>query len=157
MSTREELILREMNYCQHYSPRGGMSSVDQWCKAGVSLLSLKQSLQRQRSLHQESKDKFFLRPCIGGKQISNASLICKEWIPRTREMGEARADELEVFLKHQEATGLLIMSWRDSLGCDKQEAVECPVCKGRLHLSQSGHNGHVHATCETENCVSWVE
>lgn len=40
---------------------------------------------------------------------------------------------------------------------NRREVVECPVCKGRLHLSQSSFNGHVHGKCETEGCVSWME
>jgi hypothetical protein len=40
---------------------------------------------------------------------------------------------------------------------DRREVVECPICKGRLHLSQSAYNGHVHGHCETEGCVSWME
>lgn len=40
---------------------------------------------------------------------------------------------------------------------DRYEVVECPVCKGRLHLSQSAYNGHVHGKCDTDNCVSWME
>lgn len=40
---------------------------------------------------------------------------------------------------------------------DRHEAIECPICKGRLHLSQSAYNGHVHGKCETEGCVSWME
>ncbi len=40
---------------------------------------------------------------------------------------------------------------------DRSEVVECPVCKGRLHLSQSAYNGHVAGVCDTEGCVSWME
>lgn len=40
---------------------------------------------------------------------------------------------------------------------DRREVVECPICKGRLHLSQSSYNGHVHGKCETDKCVSWME
>ena len=40
---------------------------------------------------------------------------------------------------------------------DRSEVVECPVCHGQLHLSQSSHNGHVHGQCETTGCVSWME
>lgn len=35
--------------------------------------------------------------------------------------------------------------------------VECPVCKGRLHVSHAAYNGHVHGKCETAGCVSWME
>ncbi len=37
------------------------------------------------------------------------------------------------------------------------EVVECPACKGRLHLSIAAYNGHVHGRCETDGCVSWME
>lgn len=40
---------------------------------------------------------------------------------------------------------------------DRHEIVECPICKGRLHLSQSSFNGHCHGHCETDGCVSWME
>lgn len=40
---------------------------------------------------------------------------------------------------------------------DRREVIECPVCKGRLHLGQSAYNGHVHGKCETADCVSWME
>lgn len=40
---------------------------------------------------------------------------------------------------------------------DRREVVECPVCKGRLHLYQSALNGHCHGKCETDGCVSWME
>jgi hypothetical protein len=34
---------------------------------------------------------------------------------------------------------------------------ECPVCKGKLHMSHAAYNGHCHGSCETENCLSWME
>lgn len=39
----------------------------------------------------------------------------------------------------------------------RSEVVECPICQGKLHLSQSPYNGHAHAVCETENCVRIME
>lgn len=40
---------------------------------------------------------------------------------------------------------------------DRSEAVQCPICSGRLHLSQSAYNGHVHGHCETDGCLQWME
>ncbi len=40
---------------------------------------------------------------------------------------------------------------------DRREVIECPVCKGKLHLAQSCYNGHVRGKCETKGCVSWME
>ena len=35
----------------------------------------------------------------------------------------------------------------------------CPVCKidGALHFSRSSYNGHIHAACDTADCVRWME
>lgn len=37
--------------------------------------------------------------------------------------------------------------------------IDCPACKGvkTLHFRRSGYNGHVHAICETKDCVCWME
>ena len=40
---------------------------------------------------------------------------------------------------------------------DRRDVLECPICKGKLHVSQSSYNGHVHGKCETDGCVSWME
>ncbi|MBT2299214.1 hypothetical protein J7E70_01930 [Variovorax paradoxus] len=40
---------------------------------------------------------------------------------------------------------------------DRAEVVVCPICNGKLHLSQSALNGHVHGRCETDGCISWME
>jgi len=51
-----------------------------------------------------------------------------------------------------------IADWRRAhKGKSAREVIECPACKGRLHLSIAACNGHVHGKCETEGCVSWRE
>ena len=37
--------------------------------------------------------------------------------------------------------------------------IPCPVCGGEnaLRFSRAGYNGHIHAACTTEGCVSWME
>lgn len=51
-----------------------------------------------------------------------------------------------------------IAPWRAKhKGKSATEVVECPACKGRLHLSIAAYNGHVHGQCESNNCVSWME
>lgn len=37
-------------------------------------------------------------------------------------------------------------------------ALQCPVCNnGLLRFSVARSNGHVHASCTTRLCVSWIE
>lgn len=51
-----------------------------------------------------------------------------------------------------------IADWRKQhKGKSHAEVVECPVCKGRLHLTIAACNGHVHGRCETDSCVAWME
>lgn len=35
--------------------------------------------------------------------------------------------------------------------------VECPQCKGKLHYSIAGSNGHLWGNCETADCLSWMQ
>ena len=35
--------------------------------------------------------------------------------------------------------------------------IECPLCKGKLHVSHAGSNNHVHGRCETPDCLAWIE
>jgi hypothetical protein len=48
-------------------------------------------------------------------------------------------------------------TWKKTNRVAKQEVIECPACKGRLHLTQAAYNGHVWGKCETADCVSWME
>lgn len=34
----------------------------------------------------------------------------------------------------------------------------CPICQtGKLHYVRNPSNGHMHASCETKDCVRWSE
>ena len=43
---------------------------------------------------------------------------------------------------------------KEHKGKDRQGIEECPVCKGKLHMSHAKYNGHCHGQCETEGCLS---
>jgi hypothetical protein len=45
----------------------------------------------------------------------------------------------------------------DHKGKDWQGSEECPICQGRLLLSHSKTLGHVAGSCETSNCLNWME
>lgn len=75
-------------------------------------------------------------------------------------MGEARADGFESAMRQMRLVGPVVSKWRTWTKKNrvaKQEVVECPACKGRLHLSQAAYNGHVWGKCETADCVEWME
>jgi hypothetical protein len=126
--------------CKHHSkakggkPRGGL---DTYCVLGL-----------------EIKTPFGI--CIGGHECKGAH-PCEKWERRTREMGEARADRSEKAITQMMLVGPAVAEWRNKKPIGKAEIIECPACKGRLHLSQAASNGHVHGKCETADCVSWME
>lgn len=37
--------------------------------------------------------------------------------------------------------------------------INCPVCSAArsLNFSRSSYNGHIHAKCDSDDCVSWME
>jgi hypothetical protein len=48
----------------------------------------------------------------------------------------------------------------DKHGLDRgyQGLMDCPICgTGKLHYSCANSNGHIHAKCDSGNCVSWME
>lgn len=151
MKSREETIAFEMNYCQHY---GRGKGADMICKAGVDLKTM------QRVEVPEGKQRVKWGPCIGGHLLPNPQEHCVHWIRRTREMGEKRADAHAKSMLLFEKVMPVVDKWRtwtDSNPVSKIETINCPACGGKLHLSQSSYNGHVHGKCETPDCVAWME
>jgi hypothetical protein len=70
--------------------------------------------------------------------------------------------EDELHIKEVMARMDLIMAavrpFRDAnKGKSARGLIECPVCKGKLHLQIAACNGHVWGKCETEGCMSWME
>jgi hypothetical protein len=72
------------------------------------------------------------------------------------EIAEEEADIRRLVLR-MKTISPFINAWRNKPPKGKQEVIECPVCKGKLHLSQAAYNGHVHAHCETANCINFME
>lgn len=172
---REETIASQMQYCQHYDPSGvtmiGGKKPHGHCKSGVNYLD-----QFGRAPVEETEQHkaaglggyypsagIFRRMCCtdGGKRSEAEQLVmCPSWLRSTREQGEERADEIDKAMNQMRIVGQFLKGWRTWTKKNrvaKTEVVECPICKGRLHLSQAAYNGHVHGNCETAECVSWME
>lgn len=109
------------------------------CKAGVSYDSFDGVL-----------------PCI---TVADARLCEKYQDPTPEQIAESKAAH-DASMERFRTVMMGIRGWRTWTKKNrvaKQEVIECPACKGRLHLSQAAYNGHVHGQCETKGCVSWME
>lgn len=149
MTAREKHIAFYRNYCSHYTRGEGANMV---CLAGHDLTKVKRVPAGNKGIK--------WGPCIEGHTLSKPTEHCPDWSRRTQEEGEKYADEVEADNKRIEVISLVVTKWRtwtEKNRVAKQEVIECPVCKGRLHLSQSACNGHVWGRCETKDCVSWME
>lgn len=84
---------------------------------------------------------------------------CPFYKEPTDEQVQEHRKELDAAFKQTVVALKVASDWRvkPKPKTDRHEVVECPVCKGKLHLHQSAYNGHVHGRCETEGCVSWME
>jgi hypothetical protein len=146
MKSREQRIAFEMNYCQHY---GRGKGADMVCSAGMDLKVTQQVAVGEKKIK--------WGPCIEGHTLANPLQYCPHWLRRTREQGEKRADAIEKSIRMMEVVMPTVEVWRNKPPIGKAEVIECPECKGKLHLSQAAYNGHVFAKCETPGCVSWME
>ena len=84
---------------------------------------------------------------------------CPHYAEPDDETVQRDREEMDASLERTFAAITVASAWRvkPKPAADRREVVECPICKGRLHLSQSAYNGHVHGKCETDGCVAWME
>lgn len=145
--SRESHIEFYRNYCVNYAPKPGSLGSD-YCALG---LGASDAMDRARKAGQPN-----MSPCIGGHKASDALALCPKWERGSLEHAERRANAIEKSMERMSVVMPVVNAWRNKKPFRKAEVIECPKCKGRLHLSQS-YNGHVHGKCETEDCVSWME
>ncbi|WP_415912430.1 hypothetical protein [Neptuniibacter sp. QD37_11] len=94
------------------------------------------------------------RPCDPSNETD---IKCDKFEPRTAEEVAQAERERQIFRQHAEHLMMLIPEVKAKLAGGGNDTLECPVCKGKLHVSVSSHNGHCHGSCETEGCLSWME
>lgn len=137
-------------WCIHYTapPRGLQIDAPHICDAGIDLVRF-------------AGTRFDTRPCFLDKKTGKSK-------PNVQPCECLRIPTPEEIKSHEEwpdrrmnlrcAVMVGIAPWRAKhKGRSFTEVVECPACKGRLHLSIAAYNGHVHGTCQTAGCVSWME
>jgi hypothetical protein len=147
MKTRQQHIDFDRNYCEHYKPIGDRGLADDSCALGCG------ASERMKAAREQNQP----GPCIGGHEAADVHALCPKWQRRSLQHAEERADSIEKLFRDMEIAGPVIAAWRKKKPRGKQEVIECPVCKGRLHLSQSSYNGHVRGQCETADCLNWIE
>jgi hypothetical protein len=134
-------------WCIHYRyNRNAMKPEDDTCEALVRYDTFPKSM--------------YERPCYLTKtgESHPTAVPCALLRRPTPEEIKAHEEWIDVRMNRMGTVMKGIKPWRDAhKGKSAAEVVECPACKGRLHLSISGYNGHIHGRCETDGCVAWME
>lgn len=134
------------NFCKHYR---GMHRKDA-CEAGIEFSTLE---------HYGTKLFHDSCPCFGPEHHGRCDR--KEY----RSVEEMAAQEAEVCARFN-AIGLARDAIVEHCGgpwkrgdSGTSDVIDCPVCgtETSLAFSRSGYNGHIHATCKTDDCVAWME
>lgn len=135
---------RTEDWCKHYR---GMHKKDT-CEAGVAF----------SSLPGHGTQLFMTRcPCFGPRSGCE-----KAEYPTPEEVAASEAAMKKRFNGVVIARARIVEAcggeW--SRGCPgKSGVIDCPVCNcaDSLRYSRAGVNGHIHARCSTEGCLSWME
>ena len=134
---------RHTIFCKHFQSMSDHES----CKAGVVYLSLKPIPFEQRPCF-----------CKPGKE-PNAGCDLAEF-PTAEELAAEEAEWAERFDNTRKARQAIVAhlggTWKRGMGSVSGQ-VDCPMCGGTLRFTRSGYNGHIHAACMTDDCVSWME
>jgi hypothetical protein len=144
---------RHVLHCKHYDGRAAI--LGGCCGAGVPMDSFG-----------PMEGAAYRRPCIQGPSwdakraaLGITAQPCDKQQMPTPEEAEQESRDLNEYAAKVMKVLAETRTWRvkGKLSADRAEVIECPACKGRLHMRQSAYNGHVAAKCETKGCVSWME
>lgn len=84
--------------------------------------------------------------------------VCeKREFPTDEEVAESERQMAEFMRRVTLVDPVIGKLKKEHKGKSFQGEIECPACKGVLHVRISGYNGHAKVNCETEGCVSFIE
>lgn len=135
----------ETTFCKHYRAM----SDNETCAVGVPYSKF-------------DGVKFDKRPCFrkaGECTREGCELVA---MPTQKEIDERDGEIAERFAKTMTARSAIVQHlggpWKKGMD-GASDLITCPVCGQveSLQFSRSGYNGHIHAACKTDGCVSWME
>lgn len=159
MNEREQVVADKMGRCVHFTGlwAPGMRE-NKTCKAGVVYEDVHPThdpIEYKGRRFEQGRTFTATRslPCVDS--LNHCGVVCDKRVAVTREQAEAEEAEFqERFRFWGEARKAVIAATGNKGGSG---IVPCPKCGGKLHYGQASTNKHVHARCETEGCLAWME
>lgn len=138
----EKMIERDMKKCRHFN-----GVMNECCRAGIAYKSV---------------TVFHLPPGTGASMpclLSTAEVPCqceKASYPTREEAEQSEADWRQRRIDTAKARAAILAATKGAKRV--RGRILCPVCEkaGSLRFGVA-YNGHIHAQCETEGCVAWIE
>ena len=102
-------------------------------------------------------------PCFRGDALKSLrkgelpSHCDKTEFPTEEYIQNEIAEHDKAFKKVDEGLKAVAHIRKEHNGKNWSGVIECPICKGKLHVSHASLNNHVHAQCETKDCIAWME
>ena len=148
-SSNDRARIADRAECVHHT--GMLKPRNPTCAAGVNYRELGDAAARPVGWVKRM-------PCIrienrGDEQIA----ACASYRQKTAEELAEEARQTQQLFDRMVKLIPVVNAWKAKPPRGKSEIVDCPICGGRLHLSQSPYNGHVSARCETVGCASFME
>lgn len=148
-------------YCVHFS--GTISDI---CDLGFNYIQVaRKQTQEEIDWHNENFPDHPLErsgiskrmPCATRNEVS-----CPDYQEPTQEDLSSQEEEIASFLQRVDATRKVIIRYIDSEGQKGHDFIgniPCPICNnGTVEFTYAGsYNGHIHARCNTSECVQWME
>lgn len=145
LELREQFIKSELSSCRHFN---GIQHDK--CKAGVTYVKWKQGVD-ERAM-----------PCLPSMVHEREVWPCELFEIMSQSDAEkaadARIDSLNRTVKAMRAAKDDAKAKGFRKGSGGISEIACPCCDGgKLRYSVANYNGHMHARCSTNGCVSWME
>lgn len=150
---QETIFAQHQQWCVHYRApfhnktcEAGVSYDEQMRTKELGRTGCMLRLPCVRSHHEESERR--------GEPLFECPKL--QW-PTIEESAAHEAETRRHMDKMMMVSGILSPLRKQHAGKNWAGVIECPACKGRLHVRHHGYNNHVHVNCETHDCVSWIE
>lgn len=136
--------MRTTIFCKHYRAMHDNKT----CEVGVSYEQFKGT-------------PFDNHPCF--RKCGHVAPGCdKQEFPTDEEIAAEDAEFEALFARTAKARAAIVEHlggpWKRGMD-GLAGAIDCPICNAAesLRFTRSGCNGHIHAACETDDCVRWIE
>jgi hypothetical protein len=141
MSVEDSL---KKNKCRHFT-----GLCENHCKKGVNYQIFNQGEDHALGLK---------IPCITVGRSFEHRNSCDYFNPFTKKELENQERVIEMEINKLKKALPLITEIKNKYQRQDWSGVEkCPVCGNDLYISHAGANGHVWASCKTENCIEFKE